>query len=100
MADQIQQYISKFDKELSRFPPLVKLEKETKIPKVYAVGGVLLFVVILIFFNIAGGLLTNLLGFLYPAYASFKAIESSRKEDDVQWWVIFLEILDWRAPQS
>jgi hypothetical protein len=30
---------------------------------------------------------SNVIGFLFPAYYSFKAIESSNKEDDKQWYV-------------
>ena len=32
------------------------------------------------------------MGFLYPAYASFKAIETKAKDDDTQWltyWIVF-----------
>jgi len=35
---------------------------------------------------------SNLIGFVYPAYASFKAIESDDKHDDTQWltyWVVY-----------
>ncbi|ETS61837.1 hypothetical protein PaG_03941 [Moesziomyces aphidis] len=45
-----------------------------------------------VFFNIAAGFLTNLLGFFVPAYFSLKALESPQPEDDVQWltyWVVF-----------
>ena len=37
-------------------------------------------------------LLSDLLGFIYPAYASFKAIDSADPNDDTQWltyWVVF-----------
>jgi hypothetical protein len=35
---------------------------------------------------------SNVIGFLFPAYYSFKAIESPNKEDDKQWlvyWVVY-----------
>jgi len=35
---------------------------------------------------------SNLVGFIYPAYCSFKAIKSEDKEDDTQWltyWVVY-----------
>ena len=36
----------------------------------------------MIFLNVASFFLTSFVGFLYPAYMSFKAIESTMKEDD------------------
>ena len=45
---------------------------------------------ILNFFSLQ--LLANTVGFLYPAYCSIKALESSVKNDDTQWltyWVVF-----------
>lgn len=42
--------------------------------------------------SMASYLLSSLIGFLYPAYMSFKAIQSTDKEDDKQWltyWVVF-----------
>ncbi|KAI8999532.1 TB2/DP1, HVA22 family-domain-containing protein [Gaertneriomyces semiglobifer] len=92
MADKIQQFLKQFDIELSKVPLAVELERRTQFPKTYSVGGFLGFTAVLIFFNIWGSLLTNLIGFLYPAYASFKAIESTSKTDDTQWltyWTVF-----------
>lgn len=90
--DQVMFYVSQFDKELSKYPWAIELEKKTKVPKTYLAGGAGGLLAVLIFFNVWGNLITNLIGFLYPAYASFKAIESPNKEDDVQWltyWVVF-----------
>lgn len=43
-------------------------------------------------FGIGIASLTNLVGFVYPAFKSFQAIETATKGDDTQWlvyWVIF-----------
>lgn len=89
----------------ARLPPLVfaststhaadrlsEVEKKTGYPKAYffAAGSILLTALI----TAVGGmkLISDLIGFLYPAYMSFKAIESSETVDDTQWltyWVVF-----------
>ncbi len=56
---------------------------------VCGVGGLLAVTMILI---VGVGILTSLIGFVYPAFKSFEAIETKRKGDDTQWlvyWVIF-----------
>jgi receptor expression-enhancing protein 5/6 len=67
-------------------------QDKTKIPKEFLVvgGGVLLAIFFILGMGIAP--LTSIVGFLYPAYKSFQAIEQKNKNDDTQWlvyWVIF-----------
>ncbi|CEH14167.1 related to yop1-ypt-interacting protein [Ceraceosorus bombacis] len=99
MAAQIQliqqkaeYFVSQVDKELSKYPQLVRLEQTVPVPKAYAaIGGFALFT-LFVFFNIFAGFLTNLVGFVLPAYFSMKALESPQPQDDVQWltyWVVF-----------
>ena len=80
--------ISNLDKELSKFSDLKDFERKTKVPKTYSAGSIAVFLIFLVFMNVGARLITNLFGFVYPAYASFKAIESDRKEDDVQWYAV------------
>ncbi|CAJ0873858.1 10415_t:CDS:2 [Entrophospora sp. SA101] len=83
-------YVSQADKELSNYPKIVKLEQQTGIQKTYLAASVVGTIFVLIFFNIWGSLLSNLIGWLYPAYISFKAIESTDKADDTQWLTYWL----------
>jgi len=90
LIDRLRVYEVRIDAELSKYPLLVQLEQQTKIPKVYFTlgGGLLIFN--MIFFNLGATLVTNAVGWAYPAYASVQAIE--RETDDTQWltyWVVF-----------
>ncbi|PWO00202.1 protein YOP1 [Tilletiopsis washingtonensis] len=95
-AQQFQQkaeyFVAQIDKELSKYPQLVKLEQTTNIPKAYGAIGAFSLFTILVFFNIFAGFLTNLIGFVLPAYFSMRALETPQPQDDVQWltyWVVF-----------
>ncbi|KAL8796043.1 MAG: hypothetical protein Q9195_001619 [Heterodermia aff. obscurata] len=97
--DRAQHQIGQIDKELSKYPALNNLEKQTSIPKVYAFLGLLGTYFFLIFFNIAGEFLVNFAGFIIPGYYSLDALFSASKTDDTQWltyWVVyaFLTVLE------
>ncbi|KAI9912420.1 hypothetical protein PsorP6_005219 [Peronosclerospora sorghi] len=90
--DKLMEYKEKISAKLERYDKVVELEKQTGVDKFYifCVGalllGILLFVV--------GGeeLVVGLVGFIYPAYMSFKAINTPGTVDDTQWltyWVVY-----------
>ena len=70
--------------QLSKYPALNNLEKQTSVPKVYAFLGLVGVYFFLIFFNIAGEFLVNFAGFIIPGYYSLDALFSSSKVDDTQ----------------
>jgi len=70
--------------QLSKYPTLNNLEKQTSIPKVYAFLGLAAVYFFLIFFNIAGEFLVNIAGFIIPGYYSLDALFSASKVDDTQ----------------
>jgi receptor expression-enhancing protein 5/6 len=54
--------------------------------------GIAFLLLIIIFFGVGAGSLCSIVGFVYPAFKSFEAIETKVKGDDTQWlvyWVIF-----------
>ena len=74
---------------------LKQVEKKTGYPKAsfFLLG---CFAIGLLLFVIGGAkLITDLVSFVYPAYMSFKAIDSGSSEDDTQWltyWVVFSSV--------
>lgn len=92
LQDRAQNYLSQVDKELSKYPTLNNLEKQSGVPKAYAFLGLGALYFFFIFFNFGGQLLTNFAGFVIPGYYSLDALFSTSKTDDTQWltyWVVF-----------
>ena len=78
--------------QLSKYPALRTFEQRTQVPKTYAAIGSILILAILLLFNSLASPISNLVGWAFPAYLSFKALESPGVQDDIQWltyWVVF-----------
>ncbi|KAJ5647460.1 Protein yop1 [Penicillium lividum] len=90
--DRAQHAVAQLDKELSKYPVLNNLERQTSVPKVYVILGLVGIYTFLVFFNIAGEFLVNIAGFVLPGYYSLSALFTSGTADDTQWltyWVVF-----------
>lgn len=70
--------------QLSKYPVLANLERQTNVPKVYVILGLVGIYFFLVFFNIAGEFLVNFAGFLLPGYYSLQALFTSGTQDDTQ----------------
>mmetsp|Transcript_21547 Transcript_21547/g.28281 ORF Transcript_21547/g.28281 Transcript_21547/m.28281 type:complete len:164 (-) Transcript_21547:405-896(-) len=90
--DKLKYEVEKFEEKLKDYPLLQKLEDDTGIKKAYIVLGASAVLLLILFFGFGAGLICNLVGFIYPAYCSFKAIESKMKDEETQWliyWVVY-----------
>jgi len=91
-TDKFHYYIAQLDKELTKYPVLTQFEQRTQVPKAYGVLGGLFLLTIFHLFNSLAGPVSNLVGWIIPAFLSFKAIETAGHQDDIQWltyWVVF-----------
>ncbi|VDQ01085.1 unnamed protein product [Trichobilharzia regenti] len=71
---------------------LEKAEKKTNVDRLYIVLGGALVIFLYLIFGYGTSFLANLIGFIYPAYRSIKALETADKADDTKWltyWVVF-----------
>mmetsp|Transcript_6355 Transcript_6355/g.12149 ORF Transcript_6355/g.12149 Transcript_6355/m.12149 type:complete len:162 (+) Transcript_6355:448-933(+) len=96
--DQLNEVTTKVEKLMEKYPTITGNEYLTSLSVQFGYSKAYFFLAILLSLSsllyILGGakLLSDLLGFTYPAYASFKAIDSADPNDDTQWltyWVVF-----------
>jgi len=93
---ELKRLLSQVDHKL-REPGLISsvaaaVEDNTGLPRMVLVYVLVALTGLWLVFGYGAGLLCNSLAFVYPAYMSIKAIESTNKGDDTQWltyWTVF-----------
>jgi len=99
MTAPIQKQIRKFEDILKGYlyeGPLVQfwsiIEVKTKVKRERIALGLLGFIAIYLVIGWGKDFVCNIIGFIYPAYASVLAVESSVKHDDTEWliyWIVY-----------
>ena len=80
-------------KDFEQCTPIVFVAEKLKVKPGHVVAASFGLSLLLILTGIASQFITAVVGFLYPAYMSFKALETKDEEDDAQWltyWVVFV----------
>mmetsp|Transcript_57248 Transcript_57248/g.63945 ORF Transcript_57248/g.63945 Transcript_57248/m.63945 type:complete len:166 (-) Transcript_57248:328-825(-) len=101
--DKAQEIVQQIDDFIAKYPAMTQydkfkeLEEKTGYSKVYFFVGALSTILLLVYITGGMKLVSDLVGFLYPAYMSFKSLEGGKTVDGdaTQWmtyWIIFCSI--------
>ncbi|EJT98997.1 hypothetical protein DACRYDRAFT_24099 [Dacryopinax primogenitus] len=92
IQDRANYYVSQLDKELGKYPYMNQIEQKTSVPKAWVFLGTFVLLLIGMLFNALAAPISNFIGWLLPAYLSFRALETKEADDDIQWltyWIVF-----------
>jgi len=88
LTDKLKPYL--YDNQIS--PYLSIIEKKTNLKREQIALGAIAFLAVYLVLGWANDFVCNFIGFLYPAYASVLAVESTITTDDTEWliyWIVY-----------
>lgn len=93
IAKPLRQQLDDFLNQKNAFTDgLSFLEQKTGVNRTYLLQGGAALLAFYLVVGYSSCLIVSLIGFVYPAYASIKAIESEEKDDDTKWltyWTVY-----------
>jgi len=92
LPEQFAEFLTTLDNLLIKYPTAQQLKEKTGVRPVLIALCVAALVLLFVLFGVGAAAVCNLTGFVYPLYASFKALKSPEKGDDTQWltyWMVY-----------
>jgi len=91
--EKFDEYLGKLGlNEFEKIKPLKEFSQKIGVKVAHIVLAFFSILLIFVVLEFGSFLITSLVGFVYPAYMSFKAVESTETSDDTQWltyWVVY-----------
>eukprot|EP00358_Blepharisma_japonicum_P004959 CAMPEP_0202942716 /NCGR_PEP_ID=MMETSP1395-20130829/2971_1 /ASSEMBLY_ACC=CAM_ASM_000871 /TAXON_ID=5961 /ORGANISM="Blepharisma japonicum, Strain Stock R1072" /LENGTH=188 /DNA_ID=CAMNT_0049639335 /DNA_START=11 /DNA_END=577 /DNA_ORIENTATION=+ len=90
--EQVNKILQDLTHHTKNMPVLKDISAKTGLETGHIVAGTGVLLLVCMLFGLGASLITDIIAILYPAYMSFKAIESAETDDDKQWltyWVVF-----------
>lgn len=90
--DQVNQYVESLSVHFDGIPWIKSTADRFNLKSAHVALAVIGVAFALVFSGVLDDFTCNMVGIIYPAYLSFKAIETQESDDDKQWltyWVVF-----------
>ena len=88
--DLLKEKIEIIQREAEQAPFLKRIEEKTGVKSIYIFFGLVAIAFILVFNGFLTTLIASIIGCLYPAYKSLKALHTEEKDDADEWLIYWL----------